>query len=165
MHVDVDVQSPAFKSYLFTRHVEEEMKGKKRNMKNIMGYIETLLSLIFHLRQRMSSKTLMKLVFIYALRTHRRQKIYILTGKMYLYNKIFSLLNQNGNSLARQERGTNLPNQHSMNCTSSTTMPLIFLQNFKSTHKAISAGNCISFFCELTRCIQTRYSLINNVRK
>lgn len=75
----MDVQSLAFKSYPVTRQVEEESKEKKKerkyeNMKYMMGYIESLLSLLFHLRQRMSSKTLMKLMFSYALRTHRRQR-------------------------------------------------------------------------------------------
>lgn len=151
-----------FEFYFITKHVEE---ASKKNMKYITGYLERLLSLLFHRRWRMSSKTLTKLVFSYALRTHIRQKWsfissqvrFILTIKPSAYN------DPNGNSLARQELCTNLTNKRSMNCTSSTTMPLIFLQNVKRTHKVISAGNCFSFFCKLTRCIQTRYSLISYV--
>lgn len=140
-------------------------KQEKENMKYIMRYLGGLSSLLFHLRWRMSSKTLMKLVFSYALRAHIRQKRgfissqvrFILTIKPSTYN------DPNGNSLARQELCTNLTNKRSMNCTSSTTMTLIFLQNVKRTHKVISVGNSFSFFCKLRRCIQTRYSLISYV--
>lgn len=105
MHVDVDVQSPAFKSYPTTRHVEEARKGGKKRKYEIYHVIyrkPTVPPLLSEVKNELKDTNEISVQLCSENTRKTEVEIYILTGKIYLYNKIFSL-NQNGNSLAKQE--------------------------------------------------------------
>lgn len=94
MHVNVDLQCHGFKSFPIAWQEEEASKRKKKkeNNKYIMGCMESLLpfSFIWNEEWAQNHEQDQCSVMLWE-HTKDRSKVCFLTGKIYVYNKIFSL--------------------------------------------------------------------------
>jgi len=96
MHVDEDVQSPAFKPYPLPRHVEEASKEKKKRKRKYGIYNgiyrkPTVPPLLFKTKNELKDTNEISAQLCSENTQRTEVKTDILTGKIYLYNEIFSV--------------------------------------------------------------------------